>query len=216
MPAPARPADREPVPPHDPSEKITFTEYLRREEAAEYKHEFNQGYAVPIQGPDAERLGMAGAKRTHNLVATNATVELSLRLRDSGCTVYNSDQKVYVEAVDRGFYPDASVFCGEPEYAEGDRNEVVMVNPTMLFEVLSGSTEANDRGEKRFCYIQIPTLREYVMLEQDRPRVEVLSRAEDGSMTLNIYDGLDATVRLPSCDLDIPMADFYRGLSFDG
>ena len=207
------------IPPHDPKEKISFAEFCRREYASEFKHEFNRGYAVPIQGPDAvERVGMAGARPEHNLTAANATREMGNAFKGSGCTVYTSDQMVYVQAVDRGFYPDVVVVCGEREMATdapSPKHRQAVKNPAVLVEVLSDSAEVFDRGEKHFCYLQIPSLREYVLMHQDRPRVEVFAKNEAGQWEPHVYDGLDADVRLPSQDVTVPVADLYLGVDFD-
>src|SRR5207248_2680551 len=108
------------------------------------------------------------------LIATNVVTELGLQLRDRPCKVYNSDLRVQVNEEGPYTYPDLSVVCGKAEFADAKGD--ALLNPTMIVEVLSPTTEAWDRGGKFEHYQQMPSLQEYVLIAQDRPRVERYAR----------------------------------------
>src|SRR2546427_2666626 len=129
--------------------QLTEAEYLRLERQAELKSEYFQG----------EIFAMAGGSRAHSLIATNLLRELSGRLKASDCIVYNADLRVKVEATGLLTYPDISVVCGTQRFL--DEQEDTLLNPTLVVEVLSDSTEAYDCGKKLEHYRQIPTCREY-------------------------------------------------------
>ena len=121
-----------------------------------------------------------------------------------------------VSATRRYFYPDASVVCGEPQYDEADANETTIVNPRLIVETLSASTEAYDRGEKFTHYRHLASLREYVLVSQDRPAVETFLRRDDGTWTFSSHEGVAAVARLASLEIDLPLAEVYAGIPFEG
>ena len=111
-------------------------------------------------------------------------------------------------------YPDVPVVCGPSEYDERDPDRRTIVNPRLIVEVLSPTTEAYDRGEKFSRYMHLPAFQEYVLVTQDRPRVESLLRQADGSWSFTHADGLDATLRLRSVDVDLPLRAVYADVTF--
>jgi Uma2 family endonuclease len=133
-----------------PEQFYTPEEYLERERRAEYKSEYFAG----------EIVAMAGAKRRHNLVATNTAISLGGQLRDSPCEVYSNDMRVQADGEKQYSYPDVVVVCGEPQFRDG--REDTLLNPTVIVEVLSPSTEARDRGEKFLRYRQIESLTDII------------------------------------------------------
>ncbi len=181
---------------------FTPAEYLRMEEAAEYKSEFYNG----------EIFAMAGGTRDHSLIAVNLVGELRQQLKQKPCRVYNSDLRLLVERGGLYTYPDVMVVCGKVELVKG-RNDLV-TNPILLVEVLSESTRDYDRGAKFDFYKQIPTLREYVLVESERLHVQVERRGKRGNWIGETFDGLGASVRLGSIECEISMQGIYDKVSW--
>ncbi len=176
-------------------------EYLERENAAGFKSEYVNG----------ELLAMAGASQSHNRVAGNAYFDLRTRLQGKPCEPYGSDMRVKVEETDMYAYPDVSVVCGEQRF-ERKRGETLL-NPTVLIEVLSPSTEAFDRGAKFAHYRRLLSLQAYVLISQTEVRVERFLR-EGEEWTLREYTCLTNTLRLPSLNLELPLTLLYERVTF--
>lgn len=188
-----------------PAEKIdtrvSIAEYLRREETSEIKHEFHGG----------EVLAMSGGTVDHGRLTRNLVVALATRVKPP-CEAFDSNMRVAVDRANRFVYPDATVVCGKVEFHLDDPNRTTIINPRIVFEVLSDSTESYDRGEKFEKYRQIPSLEEYILLAQDRPLVEGFLRQPDGAWGLLAWHGLDAVARLRCLDLDLPLSELYAGV----
>ncbi|WP_437570628.1 Uma2 family endonuclease [Sorangium sp. So ce542] len=183
-----------------PARKLSFTyaEYLEQERASPTKHEYLGG----------EIFDMAGGTPEHARLAARVTVALGAQLARRPCDVFSSDLRVRVLATGLATYPDVSVVCGKLAYDPEDEHAVV--NPLVLVEVLSDSTEAYDRGEKFAHYRRIPSLKEYVLVSQAHPRIEVFRRNEDDSWTL--YEaGPGERARLASVDGLLEVDEVYRG-----
>ncbi len=148
--------------------RYTLEEYLQLEEYANVKHEYLGG-AIHA---------MAGGSPEHGAITMRIGAALIPQLRGRGCTVYSSDVRVRVRATGLSTYPDLSVGCGEREVDSLDPQ--ALVDPVVLVEVLSPSTEAYDRGEKCHHYQQIPALREVLLVAHDRREVEIRRRSGDG------------------------------------
>ncbi len=176
---------------------ITPEAYLASERNAEFKSEYFNG----------EVFAMAGASQRHNLVVTNVVSELRTQLKKSKCQVFPSDMRVRVKRTGLYTYPDVTVVCGEPEF--DDAFEDILLNPTLLVEVLSPSTEPYDRGKKFEHYRRITFLREYLLIAQDRCRVEQYVKQSDGSWSLFEIAGLAASVKLVSVEVVLPLAEVY-------
>ena len=184
-----------------PIQFFTPEEYLERERRADYKSEYFAG----------EIVAMAGAKRKHNLVSSNVTVSLGVQLQDSACEVYASDMKVQADQARQYSYPNVVVVCGEPRFQ--DESEDVLLNPTVVVEVLSPSTEAKDRGEKFLRYRQIDSLTDYLLVAQNERRVEQFTKQSDGSWRLvEIVDA--GAVQIDSIGCTLTLADAYNKVSF--
>lgn len=176
--------------------RLTPREYLARERQAEIKHEFVLG----------EIFAMSGASPAHNRICFNLAGRISPALAGGPCQGYSSDQRVAVPGSVLYTYPDITVVCGEPEFDEYDPD--TLVNPTLIVEVLSPSTEAWDRGGKFAHYRRLPSLREYVLIAQDRPRVECyLRRGEEWILTE--FSGMDAVLTLASVQSQVPLTEIY-------
>lgn len=182
-----------------PKEKISIAEYLEIGDQSEFKYEFHDG----------EVYAMAGGTLSHARISGNIFFELeaAFRNRKSLCKPFNTDAKVYIKAKNAFVYPDASVVCGKiEETADGNG----FCNPIVIIEVLSKSTAGYDRGEKFNLYRKLPSLREYVLIEQEKALVEVFSKQENADLwKISTYEGLDASVSLESVELEIPMTQIY-------
>ena len=149
--------------------KMTPEEYLAFERASDEKHEY----------VDGEIFAMSGGTYEHSLLATGIARELGNALGDRPCDVHGSDMKIRIVATNRFFYSDVSVVCGSPVFADDARDSVL--NPKVIVEVLSDSTERYDRGEKFAHYRRIDALQDYVLVSQTEPLIEHFSRQADGS-----------------------------------
>jgi Uma2 family endonuclease len=181
-----------------PARKLTYTfaEYLALEAKSEGKHEYVNG----------EIFAMAGGTPEHGRLAVNVSGELRSALRGRPCAVFNSDVRVRVLATGRATYPDVSVACGRLERDPEDENTII--NPVVIVEVLSDSTEAQDRGDKFAHYRRIPSLHEYVLVSQHERRVDFYSRNDDGTWTLH-EAGAHGVVRLGSIGCEISVDAIY-------
>jgi Uma2 family endonuclease len=194
-----------------PKQKLTEAEYLEIERAAEFKSEFYDGVMYPVQGPHAP-VGMAGATRDHNRIKENMSFELNSRLRDGPCETLSSDMRVKVRATGLQAYPDVVVYCGAAEYLDNEKQDTLL-NPTLIVEVLSESTEKYDRTTKFKHYRRIPSLREYVMISQDHVSIERYVRQANGRWLLTEYDDREPAAALApvrSCRLCGPLACLAR------
>lgn len=177
--------------------RYSEAEYLAFELTAETKHEYYQG----------EILAMVGASYKHNQITANLLVALRQRLRGGPCRPLVNDLRVRVSDAGLYSYPDVLVVCGEPRFTGVQPD--TLLNPTVLFEVLSPSTEAFDRGNKFHGYRRLETLQEYLLVSQTVPRIEQFTRLEGGFWRLREVSGLDATLALPSLDCELPLREVY-------
>lgn len=182
--------------------RCSFADYLALEETSEVKHEYFDG----------EIFAMAGGTARHGNIAAKWIGALHAPLRSGNCESYTSDVRI-LTPTGLGTYPDLSVGCGEPEFA--DDKQTTLLNPQLIVEVLSDSTEAYDRGKKFDHYQSIASLREYVLVAQDRPHVDHFARQPDDRWILTSYEGLDAVVECPSLGCTIPMAEVYANVKFE-
>ena len=183
--------------------RISPAEYLARERKAEFKSEFYRG----------EVFAMAGGSPTRSLIAANFAGETRQFLKDKPCVVYNSDLRVKVQATGLYTYPDVSIVCGDLEYDDDQKDTVV--NPTVIVEVLSDSTENYDRGRKSHHYRQIPSLQEIVLIAQDQIHVERFVRQSEGGWLLLEEKDPSGTFELSSLGISIAMSELYRNVTFE-
>ena len=182
---------------------ITPDEYLRLERAAEYRSEYFAG----------EIFAMAGGSFRQSLIKTNVSRELSLALKGHTCVACDSDLRIKVNASGLYSYPDASVICEPIEFDDEIRDTVL--NPILLVEVLSPSTEAYDRGKKFEHYRRIPSLREYLLVSQESPLIEHYLRTEDKKWMMTEVSGLDATLVLPSLGIELTLREIFDRVDFN-
>ncbi len=182
--------------------KWTVEEYLAFERSSEEKHEYYAG----------EIFAMSGASRRHNLIVINTGTTLNSQLAERPCEVYPSDMRVRVNKI-KYTYPDVTVVCGEPHFADNEFDN--LLNPTIIFEVLSDSTEDYDRGTKFKHYMGINSLQEYVLIAQDEVRIDHYTRKSEGDWYLSISKTLESVVQLPSIGCTLLLADIYRKITFE-
>ncbi len=191
--------------------RMTEAEYLAFEAASEAKREFWDGLVVPVHGYDETgAVAMAGTSPDHNQVLANLVAALVPELRRRGYRLGVADQHVRLPS-ERYVYPDFVAVCGEPVYT--DSNPPELVNPTLVVEIISPSTEKRDRDEKLRAYTAIEGLRAYWIVEQDEPAVTLVER-DAGGWRLRFATGLDDAIRSEALDLDVPMADLYALVAF--
>ncbi|HAS50942.1 MAG TPA: hypothetical protein DCS21_04095 [Gammaproteobacteria bacterium] len=182
---------------------LSELEYLDQERRAENRSEFYHGQIY----------AMAGASRAHNLIMVNLTRELSQQLKGRPCEVYSSDMKVKVKPSGLYTYPDVTVVCGEPRFDDAQND--ILLNPKIIIEVLSPSTEACDRGDKFEHYRRLASLSDYILVSQHRCRIEHFSRQADGRWLLVEVNDLQADLALDSIGCALPLAEIYERVVFE-
>lgn len=178
--------------------RVRYDEYLAADAESEGR----------IELEDGTLFAMGGGTPDHALLAANWIGELHAALRGRPCRPYSSDLRIRVAAADAAFYPDVSVICGPVQPAADDPHAAI--NPTVVVEVLSPSTQARDRGSKWAAYRHLPSLRHYVLVHAALESVEVFDRNDDGTWTLRIL-GPGDTVPLGALDAQLPMSALYAG-----
>lgn len=187
----------------DPTEYVSPEDYLRLERAAEFKHEYFEGI-IRV---------MAGASYAHNRICANINGEVYGQLRGKNCSAVGSDQRLQILSGSAYVYPDLTVVCGPPEFNEEKKFDTLL-NPTLLVEVLSPSTANNDRGEKFMYYRQIPSLRQYLILDAQSVHAELYALDELGRWVLTETRDLNAVLDLSSIGCQVPLAEVYAGVQF--
>jgi Uma2 family endonuclease len=178
---------------------LTPEEYLEIERKAEFKSEYHNG----------EMFAMAGASSPHNLIAVDLAFRLRGQLPPSRCFVYSSDTRVLVSRTGLYTYPDLTVVCGEREFL--DERYDTLLNPTLIVEVLSPSTEAYDRGRKFQHYRSLQSLRAYLLVASDRVHIELHTRQPSGLWLLAAEaDRLEDTIELESIGCRLKLAEVYE------
>ncbi len=184
--------------------KITREEYLELERDSKIKHEYFDG----------EIFAMTGAKPNHNRIQHNISGILWNQMLESPCEAFLSDQRVKIEAIEKYIYPDVSAACDKVEF-DGDSPESLL-NPVVIIEILSDSTEAYDRGVKFEHYQLIPSLQEYILVSQDRCRVEKFVRSGDGSWNYTAFTNMEQTLKVDSIKCELNLSEIYRRVEFEG
>ena len=177
--------------------RFTPEEYLVIERLADSRSELIDG----------DIYAMAGATIAHITINDNLTVEVGTQLKRTSCQGMSQNMKVAAGGGRSYVYPDYLIVCGERRFRDGEQD--VLTNPSIVVEILSPSTQQYDRTTKFDLYKQIPTVNEYVLIEQDRPRVEHWRRADDGDWRWNTVEGMDATLSLDSAPVAVALRDLY-------
>ena len=176
--------------------KISIKDYLEGEKISQIRHEYIDG----------EVYAMAGTSKRHNEIIANINDGIRRHLRGGNCRSFFVDIKVQVQKLNRFYYPDLIVVCGED-----NESEYYTKKPTLIIEVLSPSTSLTDRREKMFAYQEIEPLQEYIMIEQDRIYAEIYRRRDDGLWSWIEFDESEE-IEFASIDFRMLMTDIYEGV----
>ena len=182
--------------------KMTTAEYLVIERKAATRSEFSNG----------EMFAMAGARWPHNYARDNLNGELHTRFKGGPCRAISGDMRVRVALDGPYCYPDLVIICTEPEFEDDELD--TLLNPLVIVEVLSESTERFDRGLKFRQYQRIDSFREYLLISPDEPLIDQFVRQENGTWALSNVAGLDAILSLTSVPVRIPLSDIYADVTF--
>jgi Uma2 family endonuclease len=188
-----------------PKPHPSFEDWLEGERAA-----FDERYEYV----DGEVFLMSGGSAEHHAIILNIAGQLWAQTKGRPCHVYGQGMRLQVQAADAGKYPDLMALCGEQKFHDGRRD--LLLNPSLIVEVLSDSTEGYDRGGKFALYRQIPSLREYLLVAQDRVSVELYAPQADGRWMLTPFDDLDGRVTLPSIGCELLLAEVYDRIDLGG
>jgi Uma2 family endonuclease len=181
---------------------ISPSEYLELERLAETKSEYLDGRIY----------AMAGASLAHNTITMNLSREFGNRLRGGACRPFAGDLRVKVSETGLYTYPDLLVVCGELRFDDDARD--TLLNPTLIVEVLSPSTEQYDRGEKFAHYQHLESITDYVLIAQDRPRVEHFHKLGHQEWALRVSEGMGNEWTIPSVNCNFRLADIYEKVEF--
>ena len=186
-----------------PRTTISAEEYLAFERASDQRHEYD-GTAISARARGSEQ---------HILICGNICGSLHGQLRRRDCTVYNSDMRVHIPVTGLYTYPDVSALCGSPQFLDGQRD--TLLNPVVIVEVLSPSTETYDRGKKFRNYRSLPSLQDYLLIDQDAVHVEHYTRRPNGQWLLDEVSDRTESVVLDSIDCTLEVMDIYEKVLLD-
>jgi Uma2 family endonuclease len=183
-------------------EELTLDDYLEIERASEFRNDYVNGQII----------AMSGESISHGRIKSNVLREISLHLKGKPCEAFTSDMKVKVEGVSPFKYPDVVVVCGKPELYDARKD--LLLNPLVIIEVLSPSTEAVDRGEKFDLYQTISSLKYYILIAQDRSSVTVMTRQSNNRWELELITDVNASLVILDLDCEIPLHEIYDRVEF--
>jgi Uma2 family endonuclease len=178
-------------------------EYLKLEEAAEFRSEYHDGKIIP----------MTGGTPNHNQIALNFGGAINFATRGKAYRVNVNDLRLWIPSKRVYTYPDVMLVAGKLEFLEGRKDTIT--NAVMVSEVLSKSTANYDRGDKFKLFRTIPTLREYILIDQYEMHVEQFSKTDDNKWVLSEYDGADAVLRLSCVEFEMRLGDIYDRVDFE-
>jgi Uma2 family endonuclease len=191
----------EPVPRYYP--KMSPAQFLEWEREQEYKHEY----------VDGDVLAMSGASINHNRIASNIVIKTGSFLENKSCEVFGSDLRVSVKWRDSYFYPDVVIACDELEFDDAKIKDTI-TNPTVIFEILSSSTEDYDIGRKQMYYMQIQSLTQYIIIDSKKISVRVITRREEGTWKFDELNSLDDILFIEPINFKINITELYKGVKF--
>ena len=187
-----------------PKTFLTEEQYLEIERKAEFKSEYFNG----------EMFAMAGAREAHNLIVWHLMRDFGNHLRNRNCRAYSSEMRVRVKPNGLYTYPDVAAVCGEPRFLDEQRD--TLLNPDVIVEVLSPTTEAYDRGRKFDWYRGLDSLREYLLLATDRVHADLYTRQPDNRWLLTSADSLEDSLTIESVGVSLKLADLYEKVELAG
>ena len=181
---------------------LTIEEYLEIERETQTKYEYHDGSIYAL----------AGGTLNHTTICGNIFYELKGKLKNTSCRALSGEAKVYIKSQNKFVYPDSIAVCGEVKTSEKENNAIT--NPKVIVEVLSKSTASYDRGDIFHMYRQIESLEEYVLIEQEKPLVEIYKRKGD-LWKITRVEGLESEIHLTSLDVRIKLQDIYDDVNFE-
>jgi Uma2 family endonuclease len=185
--------------------RYTVQEYYALERVADYKSDFYAG----------EIFAMAGGTVRHSLICSNLVREVGNGLKGKPCRAYESNLRLKTKYTGLRTYPDVSVYCGALERDEEDPASETVTNPSVLFEVLSPSTEGYDRGLKAENYRRIESLQAYVLVSQATAHLEIYERQANQTWLLREEHGIESVLAIRAIGVDLPLAEVYDGVDFN-
>ena len=183
------------------SPRMSVAEYLAWEAGNELKHEYIDG----------EIYDMSGGTRNHSRIMINATIAIGRQLDDTSCRLHSSEMRVKISE-SRYVYPDLSAICGT-ESMEDD-SELTLLNPVLVVEVTSPSSMIYDRVDKLDFYFDVPSIEAYLIVDQNRIRADLCSRAEEGWL-VRVFNSPEDVIPLTTLNCDLPLAQVYQGIIFE-
>ena len=185
-------------------ESVDIKDYLAIEQEDRVRYEYHYGLLI----------AMAGGSISHTVIGANILVALSNSLDGKNCRAFSSEMKVEIKAKQRYVYPDAGIVC--PDFQESNSIKGAITNPTVVVEVLSPGSVNYDRDEKMQFYTSLPSVRDYLIVRQDRPVAQLHSRTRaDEPFAMQHYMGLESKIFLPSVEVELAMAKIYDGVTLD-
>lgn len=183
--------------------KFTIEEYLEFEEASEQRHEYYQGEIFPL----------APVTIHHNRINVNLIADIGRKLRGRGCRPFPNGQIVHAPSNTLFAYPDLSIICGEAETLNNDN--WIILNPSVIIEILSPSTKTYDRNKKFELYKGIATLKEYILVDSKKIHIESYYKIEQGKWELTEYESLSDKLQIKTVKVSVKLFDVYEDVSFD-
>ena len=181
---------------------ISEEEYLEAERLSTEKHEYFQG----------EIFAMSGASENHNIIAINCTADLRFKLKGKKCRPYGSDMRMNIPENTLYTYPDLSVYCDEIETLD-DKFDTAK-KPTIIIEILSKSTRNYDQGEKFALYREIPTIKEYILIDSEKIKVILNTKTSNSSWSLNEFVSINDKFEIKSLEIEMNLLDIYEDVKF--
>lgn len=180
----------------------TQEEYLAFERASLEKHEYYQG----------EIFAMSGAGMRHNRIQVNFIREVGSYLKGKPCDVFGSELRVHIPANTLYTYPDALIVCDKPQMLDNEFD--TLLNPVVVVEILSRTTQSYDRGDKFALYRSIPSLKEYILINSEKLGIEQYHRQQDDAWLLHVQQEKEATLFIHSINFSLPVSELYSGVEF--
>ena len=183
--------------------RLNFDQYLEVERSADVRHEFHDGFLMPV----------ATMTEAHNLIVLNVSAAIQRQLRNTDCIALTSGMRVWIPSQSRGLYPDASIVSGEREYHDTERD--TLLNPVVLVEVLSRSTEDYDHGAKFRYYRSIPSFREYLLVSQHDRLLERYVKQSETNWSYELFPATTAAIALASVACTLTLDEIYEGVRLE-
>jgi Uma2 family endonuclease len=182
---------------------LSFDRYLELERSSDIRHEFHDGLLIPV----------AGMTEAHNLIVLNVSAAIQRELRGSDCIALTSGMRVWIPSQGRGLYPDASIVCGAREYHDTERD--TLLNPIVLVEVSSKSTDDYDHGAKFRYYRSIPSFREYLLISQHERLLERYLKQSETHWSYELFPAKEGTIAFSSLSCVLSLDEIYERVALE-